>query len=152
MLPARTVPLAPEAPTMAVDYRVDPARRLVIAAVSERFSRDEVFQIDHLIRSDPAVQPEFNQLLDLSEVTENVVDPADLRELNQRPPFFSPRSRRAVVGANVLVYGKMRMFELLRGGIAGQWRYFTDREAAEQWLGEGDTTDPSCPGRQDHIS
>jgi hypothetical protein len=129
---------------MPVDLAVDVERRLVSVVGYGLLTGAELRDVDAKLRVDPDARPEFNELLDYTDVTESVVTADDLFALAQKPPFFRPTCKRALIGRGPLDYGNMRMFEILRDGAAGEWRFFHTRAAAEHWLTEAE--DASATG------
>jgi hypothetical protein len=119
---------------MPATHAVDPQRRLIIVTATGRLTGSDLFAVDGAMRSDPAACPDYHQILDYSRITEDCVTAAELRQLSDPPPFFRPTSRRAIVASGLLAYGNMRMFELLRNGAAGTFRFFQNYADAERWV------------------
>ena len=65
--------------------------------------------------SDPAFQPDFDQLYDLREVTSIAATVEQIREIASHSPFSS-KSRRAIVATRDAIYGMARMFALQHAG------------------------------------
>ncbi len=130
---------------MPVDLSVDVKRHLVLVTGYETVTGAELFTVDSELRASPTARPEFNELLDYTRVTAQAVTAKDLVALSDRPPYFAPTSKRAVAGKGQLMYGNMRMFELLRNDSAGQWRFFENRKDAEAWLMAAEECSDSPP-------
>jgi hypothetical protein len=128
---------------MPIDCHVDAGRRRVIWTGSGRATGEELFEADRILRAHPEARPDFDHLQDYLAVTEVAVSAQDLRKLATRPPFFGPTSKRAVVGRGPLMFGNTRMFELQRGSVAGEFRFFEKREDAERWLAGDDSSGPA---------
>ena len=120
---------------MPLSYEIDQEHRLVITTASDIVSAHEALELQHEIRSDTRLTPDFLDLVDLTRLTSVDVDINVMNELAARRSFA--QSRRAfVVGSNKLAFGMARMFIALRR-VTGdeQMQIFTDRKEALQWLG-----------------
>jgi hypothetical protein len=120
---------------MAYDVRVDPERRLVEVRATGTVTDDDVLGIDNRMRSDPSIDPGFDQLVDASGATEAALTSKRIQTITASAPFLSTSSRRAIVAPTDLGFGMSRMFELYRGELAGEIRVFRTRSEALAWLG-----------------
>jgi hypothetical protein len=119
---------------MAYDLQVDPERRLVIVSAYGVFDEHDWADVDRRTRSDPRIEPEFDQLVDVTNVSKAQLAASTIREDASQEPFFSTKSRRAIIAPGDATFGMARMFELWKGGRAGEIRVFRDRAEALAWL------------------
>ena len=70
---------------------------------------------DHMDRltSDPRFNPDFNQIIDFTDIAHIELTVEQIQELSKRY-IFGAKSRRAYVVASDLLYGLSRMFATLR--------------------------------------
>jgi hypothetical protein len=88
------------------------------------------------IRADPRFRPTFDQLFDLSGVTDFDV-PNDYFQGRMGPSVFGPEARRAFVGPSDYAYGVARMFASWNGGMdKTNIRVFRRLDEAVRWLDE----------------
>jgi hypothetical protein len=98
---------------MPLSYEIDQEHRLVITTAWDIVSAHEALELQHEIRSDTRLPPDFLDLVDLTRLTSVDVDINVMNELAARRSFA--QSRRAfVVGSNKLAFGMARMFIALR--------------------------------------
>ena len=69
-------------------------QRLVITTGEGRLTLEDVKENQHRLLSDPDFDPEFNQLLDATAITEMAITVDDIKRAVS-PKVFSPTSRRA---------------------------------------------------------
>ena len=72
-----------------------------------------------LLRSDPDFRPDFDQLVDLSGATGEMLSSEAVRGLARERPLFASGARRAIVVGGDLGFGLARMFQTLRTDAAG---------------------------------
>lgn len=119
---------------MPIHYTCDPDRNLVICTAEGQLTGNDMRDFDNRFRNDPAITPDLDQLIDITEARITGVTAADIREMVSLEPVLGPNSNRALVAKGELAYGLMRMFELYRGGSSGTIRFFDNRGEAERWL------------------
>jgi len=121
---------------MPVRYVIVKDRRLVVTTASGHVTFAELKTHQDRLLSDPDFNPEFNQLLDGTGVTQLDLSTDEVRMLASRR-MFSPLSRRAFVAASPGVFGVARMaeayFEI--SGSPSQIMVFSDMASALKWLG-----------------
>ena len=96
-------------------------------------TEDEIFDHGHRLRNDPQFQPDFRQLVDMSELTEIRVGSGLIREAS-RNQFFSPGVRRAVVANSEAAFGMARMYAIASEEAGQTIQVFRDMSAAKAWL------------------
>ncbi len=89
------------------DYRIVFSRGVGVITFS-----DVIAHMDKL-QADPEFSPEFNQIVDFTDVTQLELSVTQIEELSKRN-IFSPRSRRGYVAVADLHFGLGRMFASLR--------------------------------------
>jgi hypothetical protein len=112
---------------------VDPKHRIVIAkfggdltmADAERFAAD--------LRNNPAFDPSFSELSDLTEVENPQIDYASAARFARESDPFSHESRRAIVAPRRSVYEVARMYQLIRNDE--NIVLFKTMDEAKGWLG-----------------
>jgi hypothetical protein len=119
---------------MPQSYRIDRKNRIVLSKAWGVCTAFDVQRFREQVLRDDDFDPDFCQLVDLSQVTELDVTANDIRILAEMSPF-SPVSRRALVARTPLVFGFLRMFETLRGLRGEKYiRVFHNRNDALAWL------------------
>jgi hypothetical protein len=113
---------------MAVTYSIDRESKVVFTGFSGIFTDADVWQLIDQLRKDPAYDPEFNELIDCSAVTENRVTAAALGAVES-----SPVPRRAVVAPSDANYGVSRIFQSLQPDQ--KIEIFRTLDEAKKWLG-----------------
>jgi len=119
---------------MPVQYRVDRAGRMVFSRAWGTLTVEDLLQHQNELRADPLVQPGFNQIFDLRDVTHHEISASDVRRLALYSPFDAT-SRRAIVATTEREFGLARMGEMILGGRSGTIRVFRDYHEACRWLG-----------------
>src|SRR3712207_5882048 len=98
---------------MPVTYTVDSQRRLLEVTYSGAITKAEILAHWRALEADRRVDPSYDALIDLSAVTA-LPSPAETRELAAYVRHLGdPPSRLAVVATTDVVFGTMRMFEML---------------------------------------
>ncbi len=120
---------------MPFSYAVYREHRLVISTGSGRVTWEEIKERQDETKTDPAFNPEFNQLVDLRAVTGFDMTSEHARVLARRM-IFSLTSKRAFVAANPAVYGVGRMWEIFTemSDNPSHIRVFYDLPPALKWL------------------
>ncbi len=120
---------------MPGDYVIDAERGLVISTGRGVVTRKDFVEHQARLLADPAFQPSFHQLIDLTAVTRVELSGHDIEDLASRP-VFSASSRRAWLVPRPEIFGLVRMFQTYRElhGGGEQIRIFSGREEALGWL------------------
>lgn len=107
---------------MPIDYRIDHARRLVVATGHGTLTDADVFGFQREVWSRPDVAG-YDELVDVSRVEKVVLPSADrvreLAELAVAMDVPSSPSRFAIVAPSDLTFGLGRMYETYRGLAGG---------------------------------
>lgn len=118
---------------MPASYAIDTERKLVLSRIWGSPTEEEILDHGRRLRADPRFQPDFRQLLDMSELKEILISPHNVRQA-ARDQFFSPGARRALVAHSDAAFGMARMYALA-SEVEGQTiEVFRDFCAAEAWL------------------
>jgi hypothetical protein len=119
---------------VALSYTIDKESRLVTTTAWDTLTADQVLEHQRQLQNDPAFDPDFSQLADLTLVVHLQMDARTVMELSDIV-LFSAESRRAFIADNPFHYGMARMFAAFHK-LSGedQIRVFTTRDAALQWL------------------
>jgi hypothetical protein len=129
---------------MPVDYRIDPARRLVWARLRGRVGAEDLFSYQREVWSKPEVAG-FDELVDVSEVKEVVYEgPQRARELAALSAEMDAPgpSRLAIVAPNDELYGLARMYQTFREldpRTKRMVRVFRSETSALTWLADAKT-------------
>jgi hypothetical protein len=115
---------------MPVTYTIDRESRVVYSLFSGVFTDADVWQLIDALRKNPEYDPDFDELIDCSAVTENRVTAATLGSVQS-----SSIPRRAVVAPSNANYGVSRIFQALQS--KQKIEVFRTLADAEQWLGIG---------------
>lgn|GEM_PF-636591 len=114
---------------MPFSYSIDRKARVVATVFSGKLTDSDVGELIEQLRKDPAYDPNFDELIDCSAVTENQVSQ---KTLGSEQPF-SISARRAVVAPSNVNYGVSRMFQTLQANP--HIEVFRTIEQARAWLG-----------------
>ncbi|KAA0225874.1 MAG: hypothetical protein AKCLJLPJ_01533 [Fimbriimonadales bacterium] len=117
---------------MAYEYRIDKAERLVYLTVTGEPEFRELLELQSKFRQDPDFDPSMREIADLRASTGHLnVD--ELRTLALNTPF-GPGSKRAIVVAEPLQFGLVRMFEQMHAYEVENFRVFYDMDEAMVWI------------------
>ena len=96
-------------------------------------TEDEVHDHNTRLRTDPAFDAGYRQLVDLTGITEIRVRSSTVN-VTAMDQFFTPGTRRAFVASTDAAFGMARMFALQAEGSGQTIEVFRDRKKAEEWL------------------
>ena len=119
---------------MPATYTIDPDRKLVISKIWGPATETEILEHNRQLRGDPLFDPGYQQLADMSGVTEVLGSTNTIKE-TARDSFFAPGVRRAFVATGDGAFGMARMFALHAESLGQVVEVFRDCDAAEEWLG-----------------
>ncbi len=132
---------------MPLDYRIDHARRLVLATGRGRLTDQEVFGYQRDVWSQPGVAG-YDELVDMSDVDHvTVPTPERLKELVALAAGMDPPnipSKFAIVAPDELHYDLGRFFKVYREldpRSTKQVSVFKTMAAAAEWLGIRDAVE-----------
>jgi hypothetical protein len=119
---------------MPASYSIDVGRKLVISRAWGALTNDDVREHARMLRADPLFDPAHRQLLDMSGITEDLVDIQTKREASENQ-IFSPGARRAWVASADYQFGMARMYSIAAERLGQTIGVFRSRSEAEEWLG-----------------
>ena len=119
---------------MPATYEIDRQKRLITSRLWGPVTDREVFEHNEKLRRDPQFDTTYQQLVDLTEVTEVVVTTGMINQTSL-DQFFAPGTRRAMVAVDDAVYGMARMFALRAESVGQTIEIFRDSQKARDWLG-----------------
>src|SRR5215472_2159769 len=132
--------LSDQGNVMALNYRFEKNRRLVLITGLGVIGPDEIVANREALLSDPDFDRSFDALVDFTQVPETSLNSDALRTLS-REPLFSRGSRIAVVTTlppeNMTLFGMARLYETYRevSNMGDHLRVFRTLEDAREWLG-----------------
>jgi hypothetical protein len=118
---------------LPASYDIDKKERLVTSRLWGPVTEDEVHDHNTRLRNDPAFDPGYRQLVDLTEITEIRVSSSTVN-VAAMDQFFTPGTRRAFLASSDATFGMARMFALRAEGSGQTIEVFRDRKKAEEWL------------------
>jgi hypothetical protein len=123
---------------MPATFSIDVQNKMVHSKATGVLNRADLQAYMDQLSGHPDFRPEFNQIADFRQVRDIALSNDEIRELAGRR-IFAPKSRRAFLVADQLVFGLARMFATLReiGGEQGI-RVFTDAKEARSWVSPPD--------------
>jgi len=114
-------------------YTIDAGNRIVRTIFTGVVAHSDPANNNLKLSHDPAFEPTFSELIEFNDVSDIQVNSTDLLALLKLDPF-SENSRRAfVVGSRNVIYGIVRMYEILRNETPCV-RIFETADEALSWL------------------
>ena len=122
---------------MPTKYHIDSELYTIFSKAWGTLSDSDLLEHQRLITNDPAFTPEFNQLFDLTEVTEVALTAKGIWLLASRDSFGLGARRAFVVAPGAMAtFGMMRMFQIMVDEHPDELRVQFDRiDEARSWLG-----------------
>lgn len=119
---------------MADYYEIDKERRLVTSVASGVIALRDVWAHHERLLKDPDFDPNFVQLIDVTQITKLEMSTEDIRRV-AGSNVFATNPRMAIVASSQVLYGLSRMFQILRE-MDGQEgiRVFRERDEALAWV------------------
>ena len=115
-------------------YSIDVSRKLVISRAWGAITNDDVREHARKLRADPLFDPGYRQLLDMSGITEDLVD-INTKQESSNNPLFAPGVRRAWVSSADYPYAMARMYAVAAERHGQVVEVFREMSEAEEWLG-----------------
>ena len=94
---------------------------------------DDVREQRQKMRADPAFDPAYRQLIDVTGITEILVGAKTIKDA-AHDQYFAPGTKRAFVASSETAYGLARMFATTAEASGQTIEVFRDRGKAEEWL------------------
>jgi hypothetical protein len=112
---------------------VDPKNRIVLAKFGSRLTMADAEQYAADLRNNPAFDPSFSELSDLTEVVDAEIDYASAARFARESDPFSHQSKRAIIAPRPAIFALARMYRLIRNDE--NIVLFKTIEEAKRWLG-----------------
>jgi hypothetical protein len=111
---------------------IDVERRLVTVRFGEKLSFEDIERYTELLHENPAFEPTFSEIADLSEVKQVDLQADDFMKLADQTDPFSPAAKRAFVARSSVQKHAARMHRILRS--QRNIEIFESLEEAERWI------------------
>jgi len=119
---------------MPAEYTIDKSRRMVFSKAYGIIVDQDVYAHQEKLRDDPDFDPSFFQLVNCTGVTKaDDLSTDAIYELARRH-LFGAESKRAFVAPQRLVYGLIRMFQILTDDYPDELVVFKDLAEARKFL------------------
>jgi hypothetical protein len=113
-------------------YRIDVPKACVLVRFAARLTFREIYEYALRLRGDPLFSPSFAEIVDLREVEEILLTPAELTKLADEVDPFDPKSKRAFVVKTQEQIHAAKLHGMLR--IQDNIRVFFSIGEAEDWI------------------
>ena len=120
-------------PGIPPEYKVSHEKRIVFVKFGKRVTEKEIARYAATLRADPAFDPAFSEIVDLSDVEELDLHGEQMMELADKIDPFSHEAKRAFVVSNSVQTHAARMHQILRLSKENI-SIFHSVEEAEQWI------------------
>jgi hypothetical protein len=118
--------------TQSPEHTVDAGKRLVFVKFGKTLMFADVERYIELLKANPVFEPNFSEIVDLSDVVELDMRAEDfLKVADEIDPFVST-ARRAFIARSSVQNHAARMHKILRGHK--NIEIFGTREQAEEWI------------------
>lgn len=114
-------------------FRVESERRLVTVRFDSEVTVQDVVQYLESLKANPAFEPDFFELVDLTQVMSSEVDFQAAMMLAREVDPFSRKARRAFVAPRAVTSRTIRMYQMARGDD-GSIAVFRTMDEAKHWL------------------
>lgn len=118
---------------MGVSYHIDMQEQIVWTRAYGSMENDDLVLHGHKVKKDPAFDPGFQHIIDLSEITKNRINLDILKEAALVSPFHS-QSYRAIIVPRDADTRFVEKITDIPGITPGHLRAFRNEEDALQWL------------------
>jgi hypothetical protein len=118
---------------LAYTYSIDPDRRLVVSRASGIFTPDDVVAVRQRVSRDPAFNPAYNQIIDLSEVTDLRFDYDAMLSVAASSLSQSFVSR-AIVARTAEQYSLACIFQVASEQLGQRIDIFATFDEAAEWI------------------
>jgi hypothetical protein len=118
---------------MPVHYLIDVDRHLVRTSITGILTVDDLLTHIAELRSDPAFNPQFSEIIDVSQVEDVPLGYEDLKRVVPMDPFSTSAKRAFVIPTKNVAFGVARMYQLLQNEDP-RIKIFQTEEDATRWL------------------
>jgi hypothetical protein len=121
---------------MPITLTIDRERRVVYSALHGLFTEAEFMQHAEKIKSHPAFDPSFSEILDCRGITEMIVSEALLQELAVSPSIYNPESKHVVIAPKGLIEKMATKYRGLATETRPNFAVVRTSEEAYEYLGK----------------
>jgi hypothetical protein len=114
------------------NYVLDPKKRYVSVRFQKKVRARDIESYAASLRANPLFDPDFSEVVDLSEVEELDLNAEEFIRLADEVDPFSLQAKRAFVVRNEIQHHAARMHKILR--TQRNFSIFQSLEDARQWL------------------
>ena len=114
------------------NWIVDPGRRLVCVRFGKKLAFEDIGRYAKSLLADPSFQPDYSEVVDLTDVEELDLQADDFLNLADRIDPFSSEAKRAFVARTSTQRHAARLHKALR--TQRNIEIFNSVEEAERWL------------------
>ena len=119
---------------MPADYTIDTSQKMVFSKAFGIMTDEDIYAHQNKLRDDPDFDPGFSQLVDCTGVTKaDDLSTDAIYELARRH-LFGAESKRAFVAPTKLLYGLIRMFQILTNDYPDELLVCKDMAEAHMYL------------------
>jgi hypothetical protein len=118
---------------MSFSYTIDSANRVVYTSYMGTITMEVVRRYASSLSKDPAFDPNFADVCDLSEVSLMTLDLEDFARIAAEVDPFSREAKRAFVVRNDVAFVSSELYRALRDSEKTQ--LFSSQAEARRWLG-----------------
>jgi hypothetical protein len=116
---------------MPVVLKIDPHRKVVYSAFYGKITDAELLDHRQAISSEPDFNPQFNDIIDFSDVTDPAISEEAITALAANPTLFSSAVRHIVVAPDAVMFQLGRKFQEL--ARSSRPNFFVVRTRAEAY-------------------
>ena len=119
---------------MPAEYKIDKSQRMVFSKAYGNLTDQDVYSHQEMLREDPDFDSNFSQLVDCTNVT--IADDLSTDAIYElaRRNLFEAESQRAFVAPQKLMYGLIRMFQILTNDYPDELVVFKEMTEARKYL------------------
>lgn len=118
---------------MAAQYEIFPLQRLIVTTYSGTFTINDVISLRIQIANDPAYQPDFNSLDDVTRVEKIDADFKQLAHMSSGV-IIEKGVRRALVASSSTQFGMVRIYQALCEQQGHIFNIFDNYDEAHAWI------------------
>lgn len=113
-------------------YNLDVERRLISVKFRKKVTMQSIARYAEALRADPGFEPDFSEIVDMSEVEDLDLKPEEFIRLADEIDPFSREAKRAFVVQNEIQHHAARMHKIWR--TQRSFSIFRTVEAARRWI------------------
>ena len=119
---------------MPVAYVIDESRSMVLSRSWGVTGDRDILAHVRTLAADPKFRPHFRQFLDFRDTERADATRAGIRQVSDLNPFGVGAKRAVAVGSDV-IYGMVRMYQVMRAERGDELEVFRVADQAFDWLG-----------------